>query len=74
MRSLLLIENIAKNMWLASQRNSCKYFDDIHDLIQQWETCIDKHQMIINASSFVEILSKDHPIVYEYILRHYHAI
>ena len=70
----MLIENIAKNMWLASRRNSCKYFEDIYDLIQKWETCDDKQQMMDNALSFIEMLSKNHPIVYEYILRHYHAI
>jgi hypothetical protein len=65
-----MLETIARNMWIAPRRNQCEYFDDILDLIDNWEKT-DKSQLL-EAKNFIEELKKSHPRVYEYVRTYYH--
>jgi len=68
----MLTEIIARNMWIAPQRGSCEYFDDVQNLIAIWPMCHERLQITLNAKTFINTLSSEHPMVYEYVRTHYH--
>jgi hypothetical protein len=69
----MLTEIVARNMWIAPQRGSCEYFDDVQNLIAIWPMCNERLQITLNAESFINTLSSEYPMVYEYVRTHYYG-
>ncbi len=64
----MLLDAVARNIWMAPRRQRCEYFEDVQDLHHEWKNSPERDISFMSAKLFLETLSLDHPSVYQYIL------
>ena len=67
----MITEIIARNMWIASKRSKCEYFEDMQDLIEQWPISADREKILLNAKNFIDVLKLEYPMVYDFVWKNY---